>query len=564
MKTIKSLILLSAVCSLLLISGCFSSFESINESENGVMIEQLLPKDTWLVLSITTKDGGQREAFNDFASKFSGEEDFLGTMTQQFADMGLSYESDIAPILGEDGFRFVMAYAEQDAYVAMTVSDIEKTQAWLDAMVDRGEAEVVALGDKDMYSATLEGRESYTMLIDDVLMVAGTAASLLNSEGRLEAGDAESLLDNEEYMTSVKEVESPYLGYVYMNYDSYEEMTGSPFGVGSFFGMGSYLMDNQVWAVGFEDEQIVLSGYSDGDRETIDNLDFGLDETQGDEIYLADSVPAADLVLYDESGNLAGLIDLWIHRNGQDIDASYESIDSITTQFFSLDFATEIRTFLDKGYAAIIHDNGSVSLPAISVIVDVSSDLNNAKELMTRMDSQIDSVIMMMQYDETGTWDSLSKTETSVLGGEFNVVSMYTDVLSSVYETYVGGTPPAEGEVFTLSYGITADGLLILSTYDGWELFDGQGSLAEDPAFVEMTKATKGYDDTVLYVNLDEVVNYLGLLDGYAPSSVMLEGEEVTADSAQSTIAEYLESLDAALFGVKADRYKVWMKGIVK
>ena len=563
MRVLKFVILLSTVYCLLLFSGCGPSFERLNESERGVMIEQLLPADTWLVLSVTTKDDGQREAFNEFASKFSGEEDFFESVTQGFMDMGMSYEEDIAPILGEDGFRFVMAYAGQDAYIAMTVSDTEKTTAWLDAMVARGEAETVALGDRDMYMATMDGQESYTMIIEDELMVAGSSSALLNAEGQLTADGAESLLDNEEYMVGMEEVETPYVGYVYVDFDVYEEMMGAPFGTGSFIGMGSYLMDNQVWAVAFDEGEILLSGYGDGDRELIDNLDLGLEDTQGEGIYLAENVPADNLILYDESGKLSGFFDLWMQRSGQDVSAAYDPIDAVTTEYFSLDFEDEILTFLDKGYAVAMHDNGSASMPAISLIVDISGDADSAEEFVTRIDAQVDSLVMMMQYDETGTWDSLSKTETSVLDGEFYVVSMYMDALAGVYEAYVGGSAPTEGDVFTLVYGITADDLLIISTYDGWELFDGEDSVADLPDFAEGMSEMKGYDDTVLYVDIEEIAEYFGLVQSYATSSVMLE-EGATSEATGSALEDYLEELESALFGVKADRYKVWMKGIVR
>jgi len=560
MKILKPILLLTTVFFLLIVAGCGSSFENLNKSEGGVMIEQLLPKDTWLMLSVTTKDEGQREAFNKFASEFSGEANFFESITQGFADIGMSYEEDIAPILGEDGFRFVMAYAGQDAYIAMTISDVGKTEAWLDAMVARGEAEVLALGDEDMYVSKMDGQESYVMIIEDVLMVAGSSEALLNAKGQLAADDAESLLGNDKYMTSMEEVETPYVGYVYVDFNEYESVMGAPFGAGSFMGMGSYLMDNQVWSVAFDDGQVLLSGYGDGDREVIDNIDMGLDDTQGESVYLAENVPADNLILYDESGQLGGLLDLWIRKGGQDLEATYASIDAVTTKFFSLNFKDEILTFLDKGYAVAVHDNGSAAMPAISLIIDVSSDLESAQEFITRLDSQVDSLVMMMQYDETGAWDSLSKTDTSVLGGDFHVVSMRMDQLASVYEAYVGGTPPADGEVLTLSYGITADDLLIISTYDKWELFDKGNSVADLPDFVEMRKAAKDYDDTVLYVDISEVAKYLDLMGSNVTPSVMLDG----GVSSESTLQDYLKKFNTAMFGVKADRYKVWMKGIVR
>ena len=421
MKFVRYTILLLAVCSLLLVSGC-SDFDDLNASDSGILIEQLLPSDSWLVISVTTKDAEQREQFNEFASKFSDGEDFWAQVEVGFAEMGMDYEEDIKPILGEEGFRFVMAYATSGNFVAMTVADVEKTQGWLDSMADLGEVEVLALGDEDMYVTTVtEEEESYTMLIEDVLMVAGDSASLLNAKGQLAADGAESLLKNKQYMDSVEEIETPYVGYAYVDFDKFEELSGGEFGLGSVLGLSSYLMDSQIWAMAFDEGDVVLSGFGDGDRELIDDLDLGFSDLEGDGIYLAESVPGDGLIFYSESGSFASMLKLWITRNGGNVEEAYASIDEYTTGYLSLDFEDKVLNFLDKGYAFAVHDNGSAEIPGMSVIIDVSSDTESANELITMLDAQIGSLVLMMQYDGTGSWDSLVKTDTEILGGEFNL-----------------------------------------------------------------------------------------------------------------------------------------------
>ncbi len=564
MKFVRYTILLLAVCSLLLVSGC-SDFDDLNASDSGILIEQLLPSDSWLVISVTTKDAEQREQFNEFASKFSDGEDFWAQVEVGFAEMGMDYEEDIKPILGEEGFRFVMAYATSGNFVAMTVADVEKTQGWLDSMADLGEVEVLALGDEDMYVTTVtEEEESYTMLIEDVLMVAGDSASLLNAKGQLAADGAESLLKNKQYMDSVEEIETPYVGYAYVDFDKFEELSGGEFGLGSVLGLSSYLMDSQIWAMAFDEGDVVLSGFGDGDRELIDDLDLGFSDLEGDGIYLAESVPGDGLIFYSESGSFASMLKLWITRNGGNVEEAYASIDEYTTGYLSLDFEDKVLNFLDKGYAFAVHDNGSAEIPGMSVIIDVSSDTESANELITMLDAQIGSLVLMMQYDGTGSWDSLVKTDTEILGGEFHVVSVGLSAFGGALDTYMGVAESGSGsvasdEVLTVLYGITDDDVLVISTYDAWEVFDGEESIMDLPDFEGMFEEVKSHDDTLMYVDFSGVVGYLDLLEmGAGEESVLVEQAEGMG------LEDYLEMLDGAMFGVKAGRYKVWMRGVVR
>ncbi|EKD48078.1 MAG: hypothetical protein ACD_65C00129G0001, partial [uncultured bacterium] len=119
MKKILFAVMLAGVIFLV---GCTGpSFETLNSSDGGVLIEKLLPKDVWFVLSVTTKNAGQRAEFENFINNFSSTDDFFAKVQEGFAGIGVNYDEDIKPIIGEDGFRMVMAYAGTDNFVAMTV-----------------------------------------------------------------------------------------------------------------------------------------------------------------------------------------------------------------------------------------------------------------------------------------------------------------------------------------------------------------------------------------------------------------------------------------------------------
>ncbi|OGJ47440.1 hypothetical protein A2344_00350 [Candidatus Peregrinibacteria bacterium RIFOXYB12_FULL_41_12] len=570
MKSIKIFFLVSIFS--ILFSGCVGQgFESLNRSESGVLIEKILPKDTWMVVSVTTKDEGQRAAFDDFIAKFSDGEGFMEKMQSSFDQIGMDYETDVKPILGENGFRFVMAYSGTDTYAVMTVADTAKAQEWLDAMVARGEATMTQLSDTDVYvtAGTDAQGESYTALLGDMLVVTGSSSSLVNASGQFKASDAESLLDNTTYMDSVNELSGTYIGYIYTDSEGLEKVSNTT-SLPGVFGAGSSLLSSQIFSFGFEDSYIVFYGYANGDQEKIDEAGIGLDELQGDRWYLAENVPSGDLVFYDESGSIDKLIDFWVEKSGG--NEVGDEISTYVTQYLGMDFEEDLKSFLDKGYALSIN-GGNDLLPGISIVIDASSNLDSAKEFVDKIDAQIASIVMLMQYDASGIGTAFSQNDLEVLGSDFRAVNFdFSGFESLVAAETVEVVEDVEGGVTTatptttawsllkgsLIYGVTEDGLLIISTYPEWELFDGEGSVAASQVFANDADWLGNYDDNVFFLDFEEVIDYMDVLDQFSS----LIGQVVPPENS-GDLKSYLDNLDSLIFGVKASRYDVEMKGRV-
>ena len=499
MKKILFAVMLAGVIFLV---GCTGpSFETLNSSDGGVLIEKLLPKDVWFVLSVTTKNAGQRAEFENFINNFSSTDDFFAKVQEGFAGIGVNYDEDIKPIIGEDGFRMVMAYAGTDNFVAMTVADEVKAREWLDSTVERGEASELALSDFDVYVSQNDNGESYTALLDDVLVVASSSTVLMNAEGQLAVEDSESLFDNEEYMNGVSQIESPYLGYVYVDVAGYGEIGGDSLGI---FSLGNILLKSEVIGFSFEDGALLLSGYGVGDKEAIAEYGISISDISGEEVYLTKYVPAEGIAFYEEAGGFAKIVELFALKSG-DAEGFYATLDSYATKYLGMDVREDVLSFLDKGYAIAVH-KGADSLPYFSIIADASSNHDGADDFVDRIDAQISSLVALFEYDESGAFSSLIKTEAEVMGGDFNVVSMDMAALGQVMPTY------SLTGMISLFYGVTEDDVLIISTYPDWEVFSEESSLLEDETFSDAIKAIKGYDNTIFYLDLAVVADYLGLV----------------------------------------------------
>jgi len=543
---------------LFVFAGCGPSFEKLNQSDNGNLIEKLLPKDAWFVLSVTTKDVGQRAEFEDFVNEFSSTEDFFAKVQEGFSGIGVDYENDIKPIIGQDGFRMVMAYAGTDNFVAMTVADSAKAQEWLDLTVERGEASLLALADFDVYVSQTEGGESYTALLDDILVVANSSTALMNAEGRLSAWDSESLLDNEDYMKGVSEIKSPYLGYVYVDVAGYQQVSGGSLGLLSF---GNALLNNEVIGFSFDDGAVLLSGYGAGDKDAISEYGISIADISGEDVYLTSYIPSEEVAFYEEAGGFANMVDLFAMKSG-DAEGFYETLDTNVTKYLGMDLKEDLLTFLDKGYAIAIH-RGEGSLPYFSLVVDASSNPDGADDLVDRIDAQISSLVNLVMYDQSGTFSSLTKNTAEVMGGDFNVVSLDTTTLGQMMTAYSGSGTSATSSLngtMSLFYGVTEDDILIISTYPDWEVFEEDDALSENDTFVSAMKNIKGYDNTIFYLDLSVVADYLGLVR--TAESVLVGSGTVSSGAGQ--IVEYLDSLSSAVFGVKAGDESVEMRGRVE
>jgi len=491
-KPMKKSIFLIAI---LFLTGCGSQFQAYNSSEEGVLIEQLLPKNTTMVVSINTSDPGQREAFKEF----SGGED--GEIFQQMGN--------VPAILGEDGFRLVMAYLDDgESFTAVTVTDIEAAEEWM-----QSEGTLLNLGDFDSYVTESDGQEHYMALLSDVVVVTSSSTALLNAKGQLKAEDSENLLANEQYMELVSKLSKPYVGHLYIDFsgDSAKE------GMQGIWALGGRLMDSEIFSLTFEGDGLALNGFAMGDLDQ----DLGFSDVSGKGMYLSDFVPAEGLLFYEESGGIQGLFEMWF--------ADVPNVEDTVTQYLGMDLSDEILPFLDKNYAIALHEGG------VSFVVDVSSSADDADELIDRLDMQVNSLVTVMQYDAGGA-ESLSKDDE----GDFHVLSADLEALGFFGSGgYFGEIPGMDFSDMKLIYGVTEDDLLVISTNEDWLSFD------EDAGRLGgMASELAGYDQTVFYFDIE------GLLDTFG---VFLADFE-----------PYLEKFSGAVFGTKAKKYELEMRGVVR
>ena len=123
-----------------LLTGCFGgpNFSEVHSSEQGYLLEEVLPHDTWFAFSISTLDDVQHAALDSFVAHFTDNpnefrDEVLSGIDENLASIDLSYMEDIAPIIGSNGMRFMLALSAGDndapvTHAAITLQDPEKAE----------------------------------------------------------------------------------------------------------------------------------------------------------------------------------------------------------------------------------------------------------------------------------------------------------------------------------------------------------------------------------------------------------------------------------------------------
>lgn len=513
----KSLPILLAMLSVLLMSGCFfgESFDEVNRSESGLLLEEAFPLDTWFAIEFSTLDQEQFEHFEDFVSKFSDDPDefrdeFLRGVDENLQSINLSYVEDIQPMLGDDGFRFIFGLSEgSDAvpvmHAGMTIENKSEAESLFSALVSDGQFLKKESGGYDVYFNTptddVEGSVFYFGLNEDLLLLANNESELVGMLDLLRSTDTDSLWTKESYQDVVSELPAQHVGLLYVDNGSLQRQRGEVDGLSptalSSSSMSQYLNSQGIALVATEGG-FDFRGVAKGDKDKINEADTSLDKLKAGKTYLYENMPGNDLALYMESYNLASVL-----------EAQYG--EGLVGLGFVLGLGpeTNLSAVLEEGYAVALHRNSGF-LPGLTMMVDVSENTTTAKTFIQAIDLQISNLLAVFQLQDTVIAEALTKENLELQGGDFHSVRLDVDSVMDIYDT--GGSfelpEQVQGQEIVLVYGLTADDRFVFSSYEGW-LEDPDSYLSENADYVETTDHFKKFNEGILYVSFDETLAFI-------------------------------------------------------
>lgn len=480
-------LLLSGLIFSLALTGCFGGKDKPVEH-----LETLIPGDVGLFLSYSLENDEQFQAVQDL-EKTLGDEGRVSRTLSETLDESLNYEEDLLPALGEQ-FHMVYGVRAKDdgeqAFSVVTLEDVEKMQEVLDEMVKDGALTSKKLSKLDAY---VNEEESFYAAIDrGTLWVTNTADALVEMR---DLAEKNSLWASDVYQDSLKDIGKDYLFYGVLFPDAVEGT-----GIAALPGM----INQQTLVVRAEKEGFRFDVYVQADKEKMKEADLAFDDIPRSEPYLFEEVPTTGLMGYMESYGLQQSFEK-AEKLG-DESGSIEKLDTFFLNFFAMDFGDEILSFMDKGYALSLHQNGEGVIPGMSLLVDASSDKESAEEFVAQMDLQIEGLLVLLEAALPG---AVSKDTVMIEGKEFTALTLD---LSKIERTPGATQELPEGLMASeiqLAYGMLEDRLL-LTTAKIWQ--EESGSIADSDLYKDLNGQLKGVKDGLVLFDAQGISSFVASL----------------------------------------------------
>jgi hypothetical protein len=454
------------------------------ESYN-IELEEFLSDDTGMLVSIDTNDSIQTSKFNNLLSLFPAEdldglvEEFFEDMSENFAELGLSYDSEVQPVFG-DKYRAVLGVSGSmlsgsDMHFAITVADSAKLENFINTLAghpDYREANILGFR-----TLTNESDLVYLAFTDNAILLSKTKGDRYEALQRLKNGEP-TLMDNADYTGYLGTLPTPNLGIMYLNFDS---LSGA-----EMSGLGAPLGSAVV------SEAIAFIAESDGLNL---HVQIAGHETPNYEPYMYKKIPGKDLIMYGEA---YGLVDMSEVTGTNPL----EELEVEGIMF------TE-GEWMNAGYAFVIQHNNAM-IPGISMYFDASKDVTGGQAALDSFDEFMnemfgDTSSMPPEFTAVFVKDTLY-----IDGRKFNRLMIDATELTEEerYELDLEGsfydTP------FYFYYGMSADNYVVFSTYNDFpQELGSYSTVSRDSTVQESMKYIEGYPYGYSFISVPETMVYI-------------------------------------------------------
>ena len=552
----------------LALSGCFAekspAFSDVNQSEGGVLLEETMPEDTWFALQFSTLNDEQRVSFRSIVSRFADNPDafrdeILKGVDANLGSIDLSYVDDIEPVLGEDGFRFMLGMSEGQngatvTHVAVTLDKVDEGRSLLALLEQKGRFLKKQIGDQVIYfnaTAAEAGEEVFNFsLYEDVMLIANDEQALLAMIDLARSEGAQSLWTKASYQDVVTELPEETLFSVYMDSELLNERreeamaaTGSVAVPDSAQGLVAYLRGQGLAFVATE-KGLDFRGIAVGDRDKIDEDDATLDQLKAKKVYLDGSMPSDRVALYLESYNFAATLERQLGAAGE---ATLASLGLDPSQI-------NLDRIFGRGYALAVHGNEGV-LPGVTLMVDVSKGKSTAQALLDQLDAQVSGLVALVEFQGgTALAGALERDSVQVSGETFQVIRLNVGKVMQIYQQ--GGAFELPGELgaedIVLTYGITKDDRFVVSTYDGW-LEDPRAMLTDDGSYVSTLDQLNEFKEGVVYLDFGELLDLAKTFQSFR-DALNADALKIHAENAELLAIESdMEAAEAAIAALEGE-----------
>ncbi len=539
-------LLVLALFSALFLTACGSGdrvdFDA-QYSDSGLIPEDYLPADVSMVVSYSLQDDKQFESVQSLEKQLEDHGRFSRTVSSsldtQFTGAGLDYERDLQAAFG-DQFRLLYAVRSDgdkvDAFTVVTLNDPDQLLQSFDALVETKKLEKKELSDRTVY---LNSESAfYATLFDDLLLVASDPDLLMTMT---DASNEDTLWSSSVYQDALNDVGSEFVLYGAVFPQNYPQSNGSTLALSSM----ASIADHQVFVMRADEEGLAFDLSTQINKEQAKKAGLALDTVPHEKAYLYDEVPAKGLVAYFES---YGLQESFEQTNGLGAESSpFQALATWEQNYFGMDFGDEFLGFWDRGYSLALHDTGGV-VPGISVYVDVSSDLEHAKEFLNKLDGQMTG---LYQVYKAALPDAVTKDTVMVDGNELTRIQLD---LSSVPRKEDSPLPAVVmAAPIQIIYGLMRDDRLLVSTASVWG--DSEESVASSELYSSLSEKLTGVDEGLIVVDAEALADFFGMFRSLREQLNLQVSDQVTG------LEDFLQGFSGAIAESHTNTYESRFSG---
>lgn len=459
------------------------------------MPEKYLPANPSLVFSYSLMDEDQNEALTALMEKVGDKNRASETVSEALGgDLG----QELAPAFGEK-FRYVYENVKTgDAtavYTVVTLENPDKMKAALDTLASEGRIQKKTFNDYSAYVGERDG--FYARVNEDLLFIASSADGL---SAMVNMKEEDSLWEDESYQNSIDSIGGDHVFYALIYPQNLGDAINIP-GAAAFSGLASVL-DREGVVLRAGADGLKIEGFAGADKKKAQAAGITLDQVAKGEAYLLDEVPSEDLMFYVESYGLQQSV---TQTSGINESEGFKKFSTTLQNYLGMSFENQILAFMDKGYAVAVSANGAALFPGLSILVDVSSDEENAEIFITKIDAQISGFMAVLSAALPG---AVAKEKTAISGKEFD--SLVID-FSKIPRTGAGPLPSVlTAQPIRLSYGI-ANKRLLITTAGIWSS-DEFVSVKDSDLYSKLAPKLEDADQGLVLVNLEKIGSFAGML----------------------------------------------------
>jgi hypothetical protein len=560
------------------LTGCGKAPQehATHASGTGLMAELFVPGDAGMMMVYSLRDDAQFTAMKSLDETLAArigpaDESATGaaddgrimdmvadSFESQFGELGLTYEEDLLPALGEQ-FRVVFASRpgstedEVEAFTVVTLENPEAMEVLFEALVDAEQMEFKNLSSVDAYVD--EGGDSYSAIVDDVLLVSNQPEALVEMATQ---DEEDSLWGAEEYQDLLESFGGNYLFYTLVYPAIFDgDASLSTAGLAAA-GLDEYSLDSlqtvtesQVMVVRAEADGFDFDVYVAADEEAAKAAGVTLDALPKEEPYLHEEMPIGSLMAYFEFYGLKDAVEYWqeLAEASEEGTPTLDWISSFVRSYFAMDFEDEVLAFLDKGYSVALHQNGDGVVPGITIYADVSSDVDAAEEFMTQLDLQVSGLMLVLDAALPG---AVTKSAAEIGGVSFDLLEIDLTEISRDGESPLPAV--VTSSEIQLAYGVLDDRLLI-TTAAVWE--DEYEVIADSSFYSTLSDKLDEASEGLYLIDAQNLAGFMGVLRS------LREQLDLGVSDDSTDFESLLEGFAGGIAASEASEYEMHFSGFL-